>query len=148
MQVSVLDAPDIIVTSSLVLDRVQEALQSPYLDKDYVWSEAANNWWYRNSPPSPALFRLYEDLANEREYRLRKLFEIPVPEDLAAEFITRQIRIYERRRQDSGDDRNERTTRGQDPPPAQRLSVTGPGETTIELPEPRATDDRFPTAAQ
>ncbi|HLF09606.1 MAG TPA: glycosyltransferase family 39 protein [Gammaproteobacteria bacterium] len=96
-KVGLLEAPTVVVTSSGVMDAIQNALGSEFLAADYSWSPEADDWWYRYSPPSPALFAFYERLLREEDYRLVKTFELPVSEDLAAEFLITEIRVYERR---------------------------------------------------
>jgi hypothetical protein len=63
--ISLLERPDIIVTSSAVLDQIEEALISPHLQDNYVWKPAENRIWYRYAPPSPRLFAFYDELLRE-----------------------------------------------------------------------------------
>jgi 4-amino-4-deoxy-L-arabinose transferase-like glycosyltransferase len=93
-QVSLLDDPDVIVTSSFDMEKIEAALGSGYLSSDYQWAPAQKSWWYRYSAPSPRLFRFYDQLlSDEGEYRLVKVF--PAGPGVG-EFAPPEIRIYER----------------------------------------------------
>ncbi len=95
-RLSVLESPDVILTSSAVMRRINKALDSEHLSERYEWSPEANDWWHRYSPPSPALFALYAELRREERYRLVETFRVPVPDELVAEFVIREIGVYER----------------------------------------------------
>jgi hypothetical protein len=93
--VSILDNPDIIVTSSLILNKIEKALTSPHLRENYIWNSEENRMWYRYSPPSPRLFAFYDNLLHgDGYYRLLKVFPRPISAGLA--FPPPEIRIYER----------------------------------------------------
>ena len=93
--VSILDNPDIIVTSSFVLDKIQQALKSPHLRKNYEWKPEENRMWYRYSPPSPRLFAFYDKLLHDAgPYKLIKVFPRPFSAMLKTE--SPEIRVYER----------------------------------------------------
>ncbi len=95
-ETSLLEEPELVVTSSYDLARIEEALQSDKLLPGYQWDPAWNRAWYRYSPPTPRLFQFYEQLlASSGAYALVKTFKTPVP--VPIEFPPPEIRIYQRR---------------------------------------------------
>jgi hypothetical protein len=94
--VGVWKRPDLVVTSALGFRRIEEALKSRHISENYVWDEAYDFWWHRNSSPSPRLFAFYDRLLNSDDYKLIQSFKRPLIEFPAAEFSSREVRIYAR----------------------------------------------------
>ncbi len=92
-----LDYPEVLVTSSEYdTTRIEDALKSDKLSKDYVWNVEYNKNWFEFSPPSPRIFRFYEKLwSSERShYLLLKTFKMKNVVPL--EFGSPEINIYVR----------------------------------------------------
>ena len=91
---SFLNKPTIVVLSSYDFERMEAALKSPKLSKDYQWDEKYNNDWYLSSPPSPNVFKFYDELLNNKgkEYVLIKTFTKRMLAPI--EFPPPEIRIY------------------------------------------------------
>ena len=97
-EVSFLDEPEVIISSSYDLSQIEEALNSKGLLAGYEWDPRYNKDWYRYSPPSPRMFRFYADLLSQKpsKYRLVKRFAVAV--NVPVEFPPPEIRIYQRRK--------------------------------------------------
>jgi hypothetical protein len=95
--VDALEKPKFIILTSYDYVRMERALSSSKLH-NYKWDPRSTVEWYKAHPPSEEVFRLYDDVLNEKggkyKYRLVRKFEknifIPI------EFPPPQIRIYER----------------------------------------------------
>jgi hypothetical protein len=95
--VDALEKPKFIILTSYDYVRMERALSSSKLH-NYKWDPGSTVEWYKAHPPSEEVFRLYDDVLNEKggkyKYRLVRKFEknifIPI------EFPPPQIRIYER----------------------------------------------------
>jgi len=90
-----LDYPEVVIVSrDWHIKHIEHALTSDKLSEEYVWDEQYNYEWFKFSPPSPRIFRFYEELFNpeESKYILLKTFKkkrlVPV------EFGSPEIRIY------------------------------------------------------
>ncbi|MHC4948738.1 MAG: ArnT family glycosyltransferase [Planctomycetota bacterium] len=59
-----LDGPEVLVLSSYDVTQVQRALRRHDLRPHYVLPETHHREWYRSAPPSPRLFRFYDELLN------------------------------------------------------------------------------------
>jgi hypothetical protein len=95
-QVDLLSRPEFIVLSSYTYKKILNTLNSDKIDDDYVLRQEYFTEWYRNSPPSPELFRFYHDLliAKHSDYALMKSFQID--SRVPIEFPPPEIRIYSR----------------------------------------------------
>jgi hypothetical protein len=89
--------PEIVVLSSYDYDVVLQTLASDRLGTGYVLDERYNREWPFFSPPTPRLFRLYDEIFNAKNsrYELLKAFSIDVR--VPIEFPPPEIRIYRRR---------------------------------------------------
>ncbi len=76
-EVPFLDGPEVLVASSIEVELMRDALQSEKLLAGYRWDERHRSDWYQLTPPSPEVFRFYEDLIHERSYRLISTFDVP-----------------------------------------------------------------------
>lgn len=90
-----LEYPEVVVVSSEYdTTKIEEALKSEKLSGDYLWDEQYNKDWYQFSPPSPRVFRFYDELndSERSQYILLKTFKkqniVPV------EFGAPEIRIF------------------------------------------------------
>ncbi|MBI1315088.1 phospholipid carrier-dependent glycosyltransferase [bacterium] len=72
-----LDRPEVLVVSSIELDLMRDALQSEKLLDGFVWDERFRSDWYQLTPPSPEVFRFYDDLLHGRSYELIRRFSVP-----------------------------------------------------------------------
>lgn len=89
------EEPDLLVTSSYAMKRIEQALSSPHLLEDYRWDPEYAAAWYRYSPPSPRLFAFYDRLLRgEAPYLLLRTFEPVFRSEL--EFPPPVIQVYER----------------------------------------------------
>lgn len=93
---NLLDRPDVIILSSYDFKQVKETLKSNKLNKDYKLDKKYFGEWYKSSPPTPKLFKFYNNLLNKKDsnYSLVKVFKknITVP----VEFPPPEIRIYKK----------------------------------------------------
>lgn len=99
-EVDFLEAPDFIVLSSYDFNTIEAALNFGYLLPDFTWPEERNKEWYRSSPPSPSVFKLYSELLGEGGgYCLVQEFSnnVLVP----VEFPPPIVRIYAKSRIDT-----------------------------------------------
>jgi hypothetical protein len=101
------EQPELLVVSSYDLNPIRRALRSDKLLAGYRWDPEWNRDWYRNSPPSPRIFRFFDDLLNGRgDYRLVASFSTPVT--VPIEFPPPEIWIY---RRESAGSRSQTRTR-------------------------------------
>jgi Dolichyl-phosphate-mannose-protein mannosyltransferase len=92
-----LDEPEILVTSSYVLDKIERALKSDKLLPGYKWDPLWNKDWYRYSPPSPRIFKFYDTLLNsdKSNYILLEKFQTNI--NVPIEFPPPEIKIYRKK---------------------------------------------------
>lgn len=87
------EAPDFVVLSSYDFIEIEAALDSGDLLPDFTWPEERNYEWYRSSPPSPSVFKIYTDLLGESGgYCLVREFSSNVL--VPVEFPPPDVRIY------------------------------------------------------
>lgn len=72
-----LDQPDVLVVSSIEIDLMRDALASDRLLDGFVWDARFHSDWYQLTPPSPDVFRFYDDLLSQRSYELVRRFNVP-----------------------------------------------------------------------
>lgn len=80
--VDFLDAPEFLIISSFDIDEVTGRMNSPYLSRQYVWDERFNKVWYKYIPPSPEVFRFYDEMfrkGTNTQYKLLKSFKTNIP---------------------------------------------------------------------
>lgn len=86
--------PEILILNSSDFEKVIDTIRSGKLSEKYVLPQKYHREWYRYSPPSPRMFKFYEDLLikGSMPYKLIKTFkrEVNVP----LEFAPPEIRIY------------------------------------------------------
>ncbi len=94
-RVTPFEAPDLLVTSSFVMEPIERALASGHVGPGYVWDDAKNAWWYRYSPPSPRLLALYDGLlTGQGPWKRVRTFAALGP--ASSEFAPPSISIYAR----------------------------------------------------
>ena len=83
---SFLDRPQYIVVSARELQTMAGALGSEKLRPGYHWDSAYNQEWYLHAPPSPEIFRFFEELLRGSEYRQIARFDpaVQVPVEFAS----------------------------------------------------------------
>ncbi len=71
------DYPEIFVVTSFDLDPIVDGLNSKKISRDYVWDPQYKKHWWRFLPPSPRIFRFYDELLDpERsQYELIARYE-------------------------------------------------------------------------
>ncbi|MBU1626402.1 hypothetical protein KKB18_03460, partial [bacterium] len=90
--VNFLEKPEYLILSSFDYEKILRALKSNKISSYYVWKEEYNKEWYRSTPPTPEIFKFYDDLffKNKGEYELiisfqkrqLKAIAVPAPEIL------------------------------------------------------------------
>jgi len=73
-----LDYPEVVIVSSAFPEKhIEEALQSDKLSAEFVWDKRYTKEWWDFSPPSPRVFRFYDDLSDpvRSKYTLLKTFK-------------------------------------------------------------------------
>lgn len=93
-EVPFLDKPDIIILSSEDFEHILKTLNSDKFKSKYVLDKSYYKEWYNYSPPTPKIFRFYDELFNSKnsKYNLLKIFKIDV--NVPIEFPPPEIRIY------------------------------------------------------
>jgi len=86
--------PEVIVVTGHELEPMREALWSPRLLPGYRWAPQHSHDWYQNQPPSPPVFRFYEDLLHGNGYERIRTFSHPVPVDVGG--VARDVFVYRR----------------------------------------------------
>lgn len=86
------DEPELVVAYAENLRRMERALRSDKLGPSYVWDPNWNHDWYNHTPPTPRLFRFYEQFLRGDTYVLVRSFVTPVW--VPVEFPPPEILIY------------------------------------------------------
>lgn len=94
--VNFLYEPEILVLSSYDYNSILNTLESGKLLNNYVLPEKYYRDWYRYSPPSPRIFKFYDDLLvkKDKKYILLRTFQGNV--NVPLEFAPPEIRIYKK----------------------------------------------------
>jgi len=73
------DYPEILMVTSYDLDPIIRALNSGKISRDYIYDQQHNKDWWEFSPPSPRIFRFYDELLNPQrtQYELIVQYEKP-----------------------------------------------------------------------
>jgi len=90
-----LEYPEVVVVSTAFHGKhIEEALKSDKLSPEYVWDKRYDKDWWQFSPPSPRVFRFYDELLDpERsQYTLLKTFKNQ--RDVPVEFAPPEIKIF------------------------------------------------------
>lgn len=92
-EVDIFDSPDVVILSSRDFYAIDEALQSEWLGPDYIVPPEMYADWSASSPPTPRLFRFFEEiLYGQGPYCLDRVF---MPNNLVPiEFPAPEMRIY------------------------------------------------------
>ncbi|MHC4874923.1 MAG: ArnT family glycosyltransferase [Planctomycetota bacterium] len=94
-EVPFLEDPDVLIASSIEIALMRDALESEKLRSGYVWDAQHSSDWYQLTPPSPEVFRFYDDLIHERSYSLIARFDVPVNPETGGLYPA--VCIYRRR---------------------------------------------------
>jgi len=96
------EEPEFIIVNSNDYGDILVTLAAGKVDEGYALDHRYDSEWMYLSPPTPRVFRLYDDLFNSQhsKYRLLKVFSIPV--NVPLEFPPPEIRIYKKLAQRGG----------------------------------------------
>ena len=93
--VDFLEYPDYLVVSSYDSKQIKETLQSGILFEGYEFPSIYDNRWYRNSPPSPEIFRFYDQLYFSDDSPYELIYDVsPFNPETPIEFPSPTIEIY------------------------------------------------------
>jgi hypothetical protein len=93
--VDFLEYPEYLLVSSYDAEQIKETLQSDILFKGYEFPSVYDNQWYRNSPPSPDIFRFYDQLYFKDDTPYELIYRIsPYNPNSQMEFPSPTIEIF------------------------------------------------------